>query len=298
MVSVEYFNLSSESEGPHLTVEQQTRSTDWALHRIEEDLASWAVLWRYRRSRTMRCGSETGMTLAPPHWPDTQTRLSLRPTIHRPQHMAERSRSKECARNRLRRWFGSSVLFLSVVLAVNAAGQGERHAFGDPTVWRWAPSRTYHVEKYKLMLHFDEPKGEVFGDEVITLRPFQSDFQKFYLNSSELTIDSVTLERGQGTPVKLTHLAEDPRLWIMLDRSYDAAHALNVRIVYHGFPRTGLFFVNPTPNYPDWPREVFSQGNPNSITIGFPAGIIRTTWLRARRSRRFPRDKPSFRMAS
>jgi len=269
MASAEYFNLSSESKSPHLSVEQQAGRNDWTLHRIE-DLASWAVLWRYRRSRTMRCGSETGTTLATPPGSGTQTRSSLRPTIHRPQHMAEPIRSKECAKNRVRQWFGSRVLFLIVVLAVSAAGQEKRHAFGDATVWRWAPSRTYHVEKYKLMLHFEEPKSEVFGDELITLRPFQSDFQKFYLNSSELTIDSVTLEAGPSTPVKLTYSAQDPRLWITLDRSYDAAHALNVRIVYHGFPRTGLFFVNPTPNYPDWPREVFSQGDPELNHYWFP----------------------------
>ena len=33
---------------------------------------------------------------------------------------------------------------------------------------------SYHVENYKLTLHFDEAKGEVFGDEVVTLRPFET----------------------------------------------------------------------------------------------------------------------------
>ena len=86
---------------------------------------------------------------------------------------------------------------LSVVLstAIAVAGQDKTHRFGDPQIWQWAPSRTYHVENYKLELHFDEPKGEVFGDEVVMLRPFQPHFQKFYLNSSELTIDAVTLQQ-------------------------------------------------------------------------------------------------------
>src|SRR5260370_33594708 len=131
----------------------------------------------------MRCSWEAGTTIATPPGPDTQPRSRLRPTIPGTQHMAERIRSKECAKNQLRRWFGSSVLFLSVVLAVSAAGQEKRRAFGNPTLWQWAPSRTYHVEKYKLMLHFDEPKGEMFGDELLTLRPFQPDFHTFYLNS-------------------------------------------------------------------------------------------------------------------
>ncbi|MFZ0924735.1 MAG: M1 family aminopeptidase [Candidatus Acidiferrales bacterium] len=154
--------------------------------------------------------------------------------------------------------------------AGGAAPQGMAHVFGDPNVWQWAPSRTYHVENYKLGLHFDEPKGEVFGDEVVTLRPFAPHFRKFYLNSGELKIDAVTLEPARGAAVKLAYAAEKSRLWITLDREYDAASALHVHVVYHGFPRTGLFFVNPTKNYPKWPREVYSQGEAEFNQYWFP----------------------------
>ena len=54
-----------------------------------------------------------------------------------------------------------------------AADDATGHVFGNPETWRWAPSRTYHVENYGLTLHFDQDKGEVFGDEVVTLRPFE-----------------------------------------------------------------------------------------------------------------------------
>ncbi len=154
--------------------------------------------------------------------------------------------------------------------AGRATAQGQAHVFGNPDVWQWAPSRTYHVENYKLALHFDEPKGEVFGDEVVTLRPFAPHFRKFYLNSAELKIDSVILEQAHGAAVKLAYAAEDPRLWITLDREYDAASTLRVRIVYHGFPRTGLFFVNPSKDYPKWPREVYSQGEAEFNHYWFP----------------------------
>jgi aminopeptidase N len=160
---------------------------------------------------------------------------------------------------------------LSVVLstAIAVAGQDKTHRFGDPQIWQWAPSRTYHVENYKLELHFDEPKGEVFGDEVVTLRPFQPHFQKFYLNSSELTIDAVTLQQD-GAAVPLAHETQEARLWITLDHEYDETTVLQVRVVYHGFPRTGLFFVNPSPSYPNWPHEVFSQGEPELNHYWFP----------------------------
>ncbi len=162
------------------------------------------------------------------------------------------------------------LVWLALGVQVNAAGQGEAHVFGNPDVWQWPPSRSYHVENYKLSLHFDEPKGEVFGDEVLTLQPFEAHFRKFYLNSSELTIDSVTVEQSVGKPITLTYAREDPRLWINLDRDYDSSSTLNVRIVYHGFPRTGLFFTNPSPDYPKRPQEVYSQGEAEFNHYWFP----------------------------
>jgi len=163
--------------------------------------------------------------------------------------------------------FTLSVSFATVVCV---AEQAKPNVFGNPDIWQWPPTRTYHVENYRLTLRFDEPKGKVFGDETVTLRPFDRHFRKFYLDSAELTIDSVTLEPAHGKPLRLMFSAEDQHLWITLGRDYDATSTLSVRILYHGFPRTGLFFVNPTTSYPDWPREVYSQGEPEFNHYWFP----------------------------
>lgn len=140
----------------------------------------------------------------------------------------------------------------------------------SPNAWHWPPSRTYHVENYKLALHFDEPKGEIFGDEVVTLKPIALGFRKFYLDSAGLKIDAVNLESPDGATVKLAFSVADPKLWVTLSHAYDAASTLRVRIAYHGFPRTGLFFVNPTKDYPTWPHEVYSQGEPELNHYWFP----------------------------
>lgn len=164
---------------------------------------------------------------------------------------------------------GGTLMRLTVQAA--AKPQASAQVFGNPDVWHWAPSRTYHVENYKLSLRFDQAKGEVFGDEMVTLRPFEPHFSKFYLNSAGLQIDSVDLERKPGAAVKLVYDPQDPRLWITLDRAYDATDTLlRVRIVYHAFPRAGLFFVNPTKDYPRWPREVYSQGDLEFNHYWFP----------------------------
>ena len=201
------------------------------------------------------------------------TRLSALAGLARLRSAVNRDRGTELGRltREVKQTIGLCCLILIVASAARArVAEPDAHVFGNPDVWHWAPSRTYHVVNYELKLRFDEPKGEVFGDEVVTLRPFKPHFQKFYLDSSELKIDSVILEPGRGTSVKLTYAAQNARLWITLDREYDASSTLNVRIVYHGFPRAGLFFVNPTKSYPNRPQEVYSQGEAEFNHYWFP----------------------------
>jgi hypothetical protein len=97
---------------------------------------------------------------------------------------------------------GLRILALAVVLTGHAQAAGtDAHVFGNPDVWQWPPSRTYHVENYKLTLRFDAPKGEVFGDEVVTLQSLGAQLHEFDLDSSELSIDSVALELPGRAPV-------------------------------------------------------------------------------------------------
>ncbi len=162
------------------------------------------------------------------------------------------------------------VLLAAACVPVLAGAQNEPKPMGHPAVWHWAPSRSYHVLNYRLALRFNEPHGEVFGDEVVTLRPFAAGFGRFYLNSAGLVIDSVSLEGAGGAESPLRFDTDTSRLWITLDRDRGPDSAFRVRIVYHGTPRTGLFFVNPTKAYPELPREVFSQGEPEFNHYWFP----------------------------
>ncbi|HET7175363.1 MAG TPA: M1 family aminopeptidase [Gammaproteobacteria bacterium] len=157
-----------------------------------------------------------------------------------------------------------------VVLGAAPTWAADLPPFGDPAVSHWAPSRGYHVEDYRLALHFDQARGEVFGDETVTLRPFETGFKRFYLDSAELSIDSVTLLPPKGKPLALKFDAEDPHLWIDLDRDYAPQDKLRVRIVYHGKPRFGLFFDNPSAAYPDTPREIWTQGESEFNHFWFP----------------------------
>lgn len=145
-----------------------------------------------------------------------------------------------------------------------------QHVFGNPAVTQRPPKRTYHVQNYRMKLRFDEARGEVFGDEVIRLVPLASGFSRFYLNSSELTIRSVTLRSSNGRDLPLQFETTGSRLWITLNRAYSPGDVLRVEIDYHGFPRAGLYFDHPSAADPKSPREIWSQGEPEFNHYWFP----------------------------
>ena len=142
--------------------------------------------------------------------------------------------------------------------------------FGDPAVTRRPPERTYHILNYKLTLHFAPSRGEVFGDEEITLKPLVPGLKRFYLSSSGLTIESVTLRGPAKRPISLPFRTSGSRLWITLPRDYGRSEVLSTEIRYRGFPRAGLYFVEPSAAYPRALAEIWSQGEPEFNRFWFP----------------------------
>lgn len=162
------------------------------------------------------------------------------------------------------------VLLTGGDLLVATSGCAAPGTFGNPASTHHAPKRAYHVENYRLALRIDPAEGEIFGDETITLTPRVAALRRFYLDSAELTIERVTLGQATGRAMALPFDTSRSRLWITLRRPYPRGTALRVEIRYHGFPRTGLFFVNPDAHHPHRPREIWSQGEPEFNHFWFP----------------------------
>jgi aminopeptidase N len=162
------------------------------------------------------------------------------------------------------------VVACGLLSAAVGTGASAAQVFGDPAVSHHGPERSYHVVNYKLSLHFDQAKDEVAGSEVVLLQPLGPAFSSFELDSSELTIEGVTLEAAGGRSVPLPFKAGDRHLRITLDRSYGRGEPVRVRIRYHGVPRAGLYFVTPNKDYPHWPSEIWSQGEPELNHFWFP----------------------------
>ena len=165
---------------------------------------------------------------------------------------------------------GVWVVACGLLSVATGASASAPPVFGDPAVSHRGPERTYHVVNYKLSLRFDQAHGEVLGSEDVTLVPLGTGFDRLRLDSSELTIESVTLEAADGRSNPLAFNVGDGYLQITLGRSYGRGEELRVRIRYHGFPRAGLYFVTPNQSYPHWPTEIWSQGEPEFNHFWFP----------------------------
>jgi aminopeptidase N len=161
----------------------------------------------------------------------------------------------------------------------------------------WIRSRTIDVKHIAIDLRFDWAKEQAIGSSTITLAPF-GDTNKFALDAALMTIDSVKL--ANGTPLKFTYdeKKDNDNLEITLDRVYKGGEDVQVRVDYKtnyvnkadadtaigNFGR-GLRYIKPTPDNPNKPRQIWSQGESEFNRYWFPSydtpNDFRTTELRA-----------------
>jgi aminopeptidase N len=158
-------------------------------------------------------------------------------------------------------------------------------------------SRNIDVKHVAIDLRFDWDKDQAYGSTVVRLAPFK-DTNKISLDAASMLINSVTL--ANGTALKFTYDAkkENDNLEITLDRVYRRGEDVSVKIDYRtsyvntadsdtaiGSFGRGLRFIKPTPNNPNKPRQIWSQGETEFNRYWFPSydypNDFRTSELRA-----------------
>ncbi|MFN0087611.1 MAG: M1 family aminopeptidase [Blastocatellia bacterium] len=147
---------------------------------------------------------------------------------------------------------------------------------------RHTPDRKFAIQHLKLDLRFDEERETVGGTAAITLTPLNDGFDHFELDIAEMEIAGVELQsverRGTGDLLRALpdHAARlefetfPEKLTIELDRPYSRQEQLTVEIAYSCAPRKGLFFIKPTADDPNRPRQIWSQGENEDAHWWFP----------------------------
>ena len=152
---------------------------------------------------------------------------------------------------------------LSTALLISAPGRAD-----EP----YARSRDYDLQNVKTHLWFDTDQRKVRGEVTHSIAMLRDDLSRVKFDSVDLKIEAVTLD---GKDARFS--ATNADLIVSLEHPSKSGERHEIFIRYEGQPKKGLYFVLPDKNYPNRPKEVWTQGEAEDTRYTFRSTIIRTT---------------------
>ncbi|MGH9743650.1 MAG: M1 family aminopeptidase [Candidatus Acidiferrum sp.] len=129
----------------------------------------------------------------------------------------------------------------------------------------YARSRDYDLQHSRIALRFDLDQKKVIGDVTHTLSVLRDGTSKIIFDSAGLTIQSVTLNKSRAK-----FESTDDKLIIPLSSPAHAGEKFEITIRYEGKPSKGLYFILPDKDYPDIPKQVWTQGESEDTHFYLP----------------------------
>jgi aminopeptidase N len=129
----------------------------------------------------------------------------------------------------------------------------------------YARSRDYDLQHSRIALRFDLDQKKVIGDVTHTLTVLRDSTSKIVFDSAGLTIQSVTVNKSSAK-----FETKDDKLIIPLATPAHTGEKFDVTIRYEGKPTKGLYFILPDKDYPDRPKQVWSQGESEDTRYYLP----------------------------
>jgi aminopeptidase N len=129
----------------------------------------------------------------------------------------------------------------------------------------YARNRDYDLQHSKIVLRFDVEQRKVIGDVTHSLTILRGGTSKVAFDSVGLTIESVTINKA---PAKFETTAS--KLIIPLSSEAHTGDKFDIDIRYEGKPAKGLYFILPDNNYPDRPKQIWTQGESEDARYYLP----------------------------
>lgn len=129
----------------------------------------------------------------------------------------------------------------------------------------YARSRDYDLQHVQTSLKFNLGERGIVGETTQTLTILRDGTAQLAFDSVGLQIASVTVN---GKTAKFT--TTDAKLLVDLEKPAHVGEKFEVDIKYSGHPTKGIYFVLPDKNYPDRPKEVWTQGESEDTRYYIP----------------------------
>src|SRR6202521_1443329 len=129
----------------------------------------------------------------------------------------------------------------------------------------YARSRDYDLKPSKIARHFDPHQKKVLGEVTHSLSILRDGSTKIAFDSVGLSIQSVTLNKAAAKFETSTD-----KLIIPLPPAAKAGDRFDIAIRYEGKPAKGMYFILPDKDYPDRPKQIWTQGESEDTRYYLP----------------------------
>src|SRR6202040_1091616 len=129
----------------------------------------------------------------------------------------------------------------------------------------YARTRDYDLQHSKIALRFDLDQRKVIGDVTHTVSILRDNTSKVSFDSVGLDIHSVTVNKS---PAKFETTAT--KLVVPLPSAFHPGDKFEIEVHYDGKPAKGLYFILPDKDYPNRPKQIWSQGESEDTRYYLP----------------------------
>jgi aminopeptidase N len=129
----------------------------------------------------------------------------------------------------------------------------------------YARSRDYELNNVRTHLWFDLDQRGIRGETAQSIALLRDNVSQIKFDSVDLKIESVTLD---GKPAKFTVAPSEVDVALAAPGKHGDHHEIFIR--YSGKPKKGLYYVFPDKNYPDRPKEIWTQGESEDTRYYIP----------------------------
>jgi aminopeptidase N len=151
--------------------------------------------------------------------------------------------------------------WLAALFAIVALGNALALRADEP----YARSRNYDLQHSKIALRFDLENRRVIGDVTHTLTLLLENLDQLSFDSVGLQIQSVKVNKSDAK-----FETTDKNIIVHLPRAGKQGDKYDVEIKYEGKPTKGLYFILPDRNYPNRPKQVWTQGESEDTRYYLP----------------------------
>ena len=129
----------------------------------------------------------------------------------------------------------------------------------------YARSRDYDLQHSRISLRFDLEQKKIIGDVTHSLSILRDGTSKIAFDSVGLTIQNVTVNKAAA---KFETTAD--KLIVPLPAAAKAGDKFDIAIRYEGKPSKGIYFILPDKDYPDRPKQIWTQGESEDTRYYLP----------------------------